>query len=544
MISAIAAFAVLPGAAAHAATWAIGDVFAGSAGNPATYEIFSNGGTFKEAISKAGVGGNSTGCGFDASDNLWGTYFQGDQAVKFSNAHPHGDVQTINLPPGNHPESISFAANGDFYIGNADGDQDIYKYNAAGNLLGTFDVAVEDRGSDHIDLAADQHTMFYTSEGFEVKRYDTATNTQLPDFAVLPDRPSFGLRLLPPGDGSGGLLVANAVNIKRLDGAGNVVATYDAPGQDTWFALNLDPNGTSFWSADLGTTNVYRFNIATGAVEVGPLPNPGQVGGLCVLGELTAGVPTKPANNYGDYYNDCPTISTINGISVQGDNANNTIVGSPRNDLLRGGGGNDNITGLPGDDCINGQDGDDVMNGEDGSDTIIGSDGNDQATGSPGNDTIDLGNGSDSSTGDAGNDSIVGGSGPDKISGNDDNDLIKGFGDSDNVKGNDGNDRVQGSGGNDKVKGGNGRDKIRGGTGKDKVNGDKGKDQVQSQGGKDKISGGTGKDNIRAGGANDKVKAADGDKDKVKCGLGDNDKATVDPIDVVSNDCEKVKVKK
>ena len=44
-------------------------------------------------------------------------------------------------------------------------------------------------------------------------------------------------------------------------------------------------------------------------------------------------------------------------------------------------------------------------------------------------------------------------------------------------------------------------------------------------------------------GGNDKMKAADGTKDKVDCGGGNKDKATVDPIDKVKNNCEKVKEK-
>ena len=250
-----------------------------------------------------------------------------------------------------------------------------------------------------------------------------------------------------------------------------------------------------------------------------------------------------PPGDYSQYYAECTPLTEFNGIFVQGDNAPNTIIGSDGNDLLRGGGGEDTIDGLPGDDCINGQAGSDTMTGADGLDVILGEDGNDNATGGPGNDVIRLGNEADTATGDDGNDDITGDSGADTIAGNENNDLIKGFGDNDKITGDAGNDRVQGSGGKDNVNGNGGKDKVRGGTGNDKVKGEAGNDQVQSQGGKDKISGGTGKDNIRAGGGNDKVKAADGTKDKVKCGLG-NDKATVDKKDVVSPDCNKVKIKK
>jgi Ca2+-binding RTX toxin-like protein len=528
LIAALTVIAALPGAVAYASDWVKGDVFAGSAGNPATYEIFDNNGVFKESISKAGVNGNSTGCGFNAGEDLWGTFFQGDQAVRFANAHPHGDVQTINLPPGNHPESITFAANGDFYIGNADGDRDIYKFDAAGNPLGQFDVAVGPRGSDHIDLAADQSTIFYTSEGRTIFRYDTAANAQLADFATLPGGgASFGIRILPPGDGSGGVLVADSGDVKRLDGSGNVVQTYDAPGEDVWFALNLDPNGTSFWSADLNTRNVYRFNIASGAVEVGPLTNPGQVGGLCVLGELTAGVPptpeTQPPTPGVDVDCEGRTIN-INGRTFQGDDTNETIQGTPDRDLLRGGGGDDAIDGLPGDDCINGQAGNDAMLGADGADTVRGEAGSDAADGAAGNDDID------------------GGTDADELEGGADNDRVIGRGSEDRVKGDSGNDRTQGSGGNDRVNGDGGKDTSRGGTGDDRVTGGPGKDKVQSQGGEDRISGGDGKDNIRAGGGNDEVDSADGFPDQVKCGLG-FDEAVVDDKDTVNDDCNEVTVK-
>jgi hypothetical protein len=186
-------------------------------------------------------------------------------------------------------ESIVFAANGDFYIGHATGaTRRIQKYNSSGVFQQAYEVAVENVGSDWLDLAADQQTIFYTSEGSLIKRYNVATGSQLSDFANIGGR-SFALRLLP----SGGLLVANETSIKRLNSSGSIVQTYDASNQDNWFALNLDPGGSSFWSADLVTGNFYRFNIATGAIEIGPVnASPYGVDGLCVKGEVTSGQPT------------------------------------------------------------------------------------------------------------------------------------------------------------------------------------------------------------------------------------------------------------
>lgn len=88
----------------------------------------------------------------------------------------------------------------------------------------------------------------------------------------------------------GGLLIADGDNIKRLDSSGNVTQTYDAVGQDGFFALNLDPNGTSFFSGDFSTGKFFKFNISTGALE-GTVDTgaPSNFFGLAVYGEKTEG---------------------------------------------------------------------------------------------------------------------------------------------------------------------------------------------------------------------------------------------------------------
>ena len=529
LIGTVAALTLLPAAAAQAASWEIGDLFAGVAGG--TYKVYDNAGNFKEDVTDA-AGGFTTGCAVDEAGDLHTTFFGSNKLVTFAGAHPH--ASTTITPGQSTPESIVFAQNGDYYVGFL--SSGIERYNAAGVLQQTYPAG----RVDWMDLAIDQKTIFFTTEGGTVFRYDLATDSALPPFST--NGGDFALRLLPPGDGSGGLLVADEVQIDRMDSSGNVIQSYDAPGENAWFSLNFDPNGTSFWAGDFVTSNFYKFNIASGAVEAGPI-NTGTgsstLFGICIKGEPTAAVPPPPTPP--GMYAECP--NAIDGKSVQGDDTDETITGTDLNDLLRGGGGNDSISGLPGDDCINGQDGNDTLSGNDGADLIVGEDGDDSAGGGGGNDTIDLGNGNDSATGDSGNDTITGGSGNDDIDGVDDNDLIKGFGGDDVVDGGNGNDRVQGSGGDDRVSGDEGKDKVRGGTGNDRVKGGAGNDQVQSQGGQDKVVGGSGKDNIRAGGGDDKVDAVDGVKDKVKCGTG-NDVAKVDKVDKVAKDCNKVKVSK
>ena len=144
--------------------------------------------------------------------------------------------------------------------------------------------------------------MFYTSQGRRILRYDIGADVQLPDFAALsgavPPFDALALRLLPPGDGSSGLLLTDLADIKRLSGAAAVVQTYDAPGEDGWTALDLDPNGTSFWAGGAFSGNVYRFNITTGAIEIGPIhacSGGGQcLGGLCVRKAAVLSVSPTP----------------------------------------------------------------------------------------------------------------------------------------------------------------------------------------------------------------------------------------------------------
>lgn len=229
----------------------------------------------------------TTGMAFDSSSNLYVTTFNGGTVAKF-NAVDGSSAGNFTSGLSSNPESILFDASGNAYVGSANGDGDIRKYDSAGNLLTQYNVATGPRGSDWIDLGADQTTMFYTSEGRQIKRFNVGTNTQLSDFATVSGTGTlFALRLLSDG----GLLVADTYEIKRLDSSGNVVQTYDVSGENSWFALNLDGNGTSFWSANYATANFYEFDIATGAVLSTKNTGTGNntVFGLAVAGEITQG---------------------------------------------------------------------------------------------------------------------------------------------------------------------------------------------------------------------------------------------------------------
>ena len=78
----------------------------------------------------------------------------------------------------------------------------------------------------------------------------------------LPGEAAYHIRLLADG----GLLVADSHLIVRLDAAGNQVQSYFAPGESNyWGGVDAAGDGT-FWATNAVTGNVYRFDLASGAI--------------------------------------------------------------------------------------------------------------------------------------------------------------------------------------------------------------------------------------------------------------------------------------
>ena len=314
-----------PAQATHATTYQVGDVFVATSNSTVQWRHAD--GTLHSVLTTL-PSAFTTGMAFEefGDQELYVTGFDGNQVSKFNNM----GVLQGGFGSGYNalPESILFDADGNAYVGQAGGNRDILKFDLAGTLLASFDVATENIGSDWIDLDADQCTMYYTSEGSRVLRFDVCTNTQLSDFtSTLPGTQAFVLRLLVPAQG-GGLLVADRQAIHRLDSGGNIVQTYDASGENCWFALNLDPDSTSFWSADFCTSNVYKFDIATGAVllsfNTGTATN--TVFGLAVKGELTVSQrvltldPATDENPVGSSHTVTATLTDGAGTPIAGAN--------------------------------------------------------------------------------------------------------------------------------------------------------------------------------------------------------------------------------
>jgi hypothetical protein len=267
--------------AAWAVQYQVGDVFAGAGSGQIRH--FSPAGTLIETLNTTTGSTFITGMCFDLSGNLFATNFSTGTVSKFDNA---GNLLAANFVTfTGTPESCVFDAAGNLYVGGP--GSNVQKFSAAGALLATYLTG----SSDWIDLAADQCTLFYDGEG-NIHRWDICTDSALPDFTA--SGTNYAIRILPNGN----VLAASAGICNQYDPSGTSIATYTASGVSLFFALNRDPDGISFWSADLGASagqnSIFKFAINPSAPPV--LMFDGQpvtsIAGLAVFGELVQGQPT------------------------------------------------------------------------------------------------------------------------------------------------------------------------------------------------------------------------------------------------------------
>jgi hypothetical protein len=211
--------------------------------------------------------GTTEGMGFDPAGNLYVARWCIDPCVSANNVEV---FNTMGMSTGIFgsgydcsPHAIVFDAAGAAYVGQAGCSGSILKF-VAGQPSVSFPVAPDYAGAFWIDLGADGCIIYYTSWGRNVKRYDVCANAQLSDFNVSPlPNATHDLRVLPDG----GVLVSSGDVIARLDAQGALTQTYSVPGESSlWVGLDLVGDGT-FWVGNYETSNVYRFDLATGAIR-------------------------------------------------------------------------------------------------------------------------------------------------------------------------------------------------------------------------------------------------------------------------------------
>jgi len=142
-----------------------GEVFVG-AGNGQVF-VYSPTGDLLQKLS-SGLSSETTGMAFDASGNLYSTNFQADAIVKYDVSG--NKLGTFGSGFNTHPESILFDKSGDAFVGQADGTHSILKFDSNGSLLKTITPTSVDRGTDWIDLSADQTTLYYAGEGPTIRK--------------------------------------------------------------------------------------------------------------------------------------------------------------------------------------------------------------------------------------------------------------------------------------------------------------------------------------------------------------------------------------
>jgi hypothetical protein len=250
--------------------------------------------TWDDRMPSMTVGDIVTGMCFAPTGEVLATRFQWPGPILYSRLGAILDENfagTVNMPT---HESCVYDRAGNVYIGiagangAADSSVPVRKFDHYGNLLDTFVLPTGTRGTDWIDLAGDQCTLYYTSEDTSVRRYNACTRTVLTVFATGLTGPyCYAIRLRPNRE----VMVACQDAVHRLSAQGVNLKTYPRAdigeaNANGLFAMNLDPDGTSFWTAGFSSGNVYHVDIASGAVLGSFNSGTGGVAGLAVYDEL------------------------------------------------------------------------------------------------------------------------------------------------------------------------------------------------------------------------------------------------------------------
>ena len=369
--------------------WQTGDVFVGIGNieyppptflsqitNPGVYVVYdSQGHPTGETLTDASLQ-QTAGCAVDPNGNLWTTGWYTSKVTQFS-AATHGVASVVDASPYTVPsgvtdvsldtgepagvESVIFDKSGHMFIGTVDGMDPIVEYtlNASGVGVDPASAVIyypppDNRGTDWLDLAADQNTMFYTSESNQINAF-TLDGSDLPA-GVSPHiviqyldhvdpvtgpvwapvgNTAFAFRLLPPGDAvTGGFVVATEAGFYRIDVNGHITRGFAAPdGAVNYFSLDLTADGRSMWGGTLSdnssapASRLYKFHLPTAVKTVGPLTPAGThfLNGVCVMKEYTAGL-TQPDCSANPSDPLCSPVPDCSAVTPTGDCA---VPGAP-----------------------------------------------------------------------------------------------------------------------------------------------------------------------------------------------------------------------
>jgi RHS repeat-associated protein len=245
-------------------TFQDGDLLMSTYGPPQAIQWRLPDGTLNLSIGTP-IGG---GIGFGADGSLYLTEFQHWQRIQKYDTG--GDLlATYELDSCQDPATVVADSQGNLYFGSGANLNCTYsyitKFDAADNFVANFDPVDDqpgwERGPGWIAIEGDDCTVRYGTQGPTVRRYDVCTDTQLTSFSNSLTT-ARGMIILPDG----GMVVANRLNVVRLNASGQVVRTFDAPGEDDWYAVALDLDNDSFWASTFDHGTVYRFDASDGTL--------------------------------------------------------------------------------------------------------------------------------------------------------------------------------------------------------------------------------------------------------------------------------------
>jgi len=310
--------------------WSVGDVFAGtgngsyqiwhsanpSAKNP-SYAILQ---TINDGTANGGStsGGATAGCAFDLAYRFFGTNSTNgfvDRYAIDNGDNNHSIAQQLTSDSGaSLTQSVVFDGGKNLFIGYAGGSGTIEQWAKDTNpahvtygqytFVNAFFVPFDNTGPGWIDLAADGHTIFYTSEGRKIYKFDSSQPVSVNNPVVWADLSTlsgnnsagtlFAIKILGPNyDGSNGVLVADQGNVKLLTAAGGVITSvqvFKFKQNTNLQALTLDAfnPATIFWVGDASTNNLIQFNWSTGKTIVTLNTGAGTtLGGVCADGSFS-----------------------------------------------------------------------------------------------------------------------------------------------------------------------------------------------------------------------------------------------------------------
>ncbi len=323
------------------------------------------------------------------------------------------------------------------YVGDFDGDGNLWTFHSALNRLSIVDVDTFDAdGNPQIDH------IHFPSSMFGDRTYDLAFNTAENVFYAV---------VSPTRHGNDGKVVRIDIANVRNGGqptfsevaiTGTLIGDQmsDGMASGAFGAVFFDGDGNLYYGLNRGDHDmdsstdsqgaIFRVNVdwATGRAYTEFMAEAQSTG------SNDGAVDPRSADAFAEIDGDSPVLLREPTLTKVED-GNDSLRGGEGNDELHGNGGDDELSGGTGDDLLDGDQGNDVINAGDDNDTAFGGDGDDKMRGESGDDTM---------SGDAGRDYLNGGTGDDHLNGGADADKIVGGTGADTIEGGAGNDHMWG----------------------------------------------------------------------------------------------------